>query len=81
METCVENENDYWTALSEGYRIKVKALARNHNMDTRAVMRNLEGYLKTETLRMKKPGVDCSHHSFTTMREMEALIDTISLRG
>jgi len=78
MQTCIENE--YWTALSKGHQAKVKALARKHNVDTQTVMRNLEGYLKTEALRLKDPGVTCSRHSFTTMREMEALIDSINLR-
>lgn len=78
METCIAN--DYWAALSDSYQLKVKALARQHNIDTQTVMRNLEGHLRTEVQRLQNPGITCSHQSFTTMREMETLIDTISLR-
>jgi len=70
----------YWTALSERYQVKVKEIARKHNVDTQTVMRNLEGYLRAEAQRLKKPEMSCSQQSFTTMREMEALIDIINVR-
>jgi len=63
----------YWTALPSTYQMKVRKIAREHSVDSKTVMRNLEKHLKDEIRKAYQ-----SHNGFISMRELEALIDNIA---